>query len=393
MRVRRFVGGSQFDGGLLRMTQARILIGMPAFLGADMIREALESISKQDHSNFRVLISVDCGDSDTAAACGPFLADSRFSLVMQPRRLGWAGNINWLMSQPDYDYFCFWQQDDYTTSDYISELLAKSTIYRDGVCYFSRIKWFGLHDQWTIAPSVTGFAINRSLSIFETLNGVPFRGLIRKTAIDRVGPIRLTDFDSAFEEFVWVGKLAREGNLHYVEGPVYFKRAYADSTHAKWHRKDRLWKRAVWLEFGLGMLETIWPVVPEGERVSALSTVLDRLCVPKEGRPFFYDGPTIPFASDFITRALQLFSIPSIERSCRGQNGGGFAGGIAGELLDRAILWSKRGEAQNGLHQQSRFDFRFGGLGIDLLNGMVRSRTLGNLERRATGYTPLARCW
>jgi hypothetical protein len=115
------------------------------------------------------------------------------------------------------------------------------------------------------------------------------------------------------------------------------------------------------------MLETIWPVVPEDERVSALATVLDRLCVPKEERFLLYDGPTISFASDFITRALQQFSVPSIEKSCRGQNSGSFAGGIAGELLDRAILWSMRGEAQNGLHQQSRFDFRFGELGIDLL--------------------------
>jgi GT2 family glycosyltransferase len=340
---------------------------MPAFRGADVIRVALESISKQNHSNFRVLISVDGGDSDTAAACGPFLADSRFSLVMQPRRLGWAGNINWLMSQPNYDYFCFWQQDDYTTFDYISELIAKSTIYKNSACYFSKIKWFGLHDHWEIASSVTGFAINRSLSIFETLNGVPFRGLIRQTAIDRVGPIRLTDFDSAFEEFVWVGKLAREGNLHYVDGPVYFKRAYDDSIHSKYFRKDRLWKRAAWAEFGLGMLETIWPIVPEGERASALATVLDRLCVPKEGRFLLYDGPTLPFASDFITRALQQFSVPSIEKSRRGQNGGSFAGGLAGELLDRAILWSMKGDAQNGLHQQSRFDFRFGELGIDLL--------------------------
>jgi hypothetical protein len=161
--------------------------------------------------------------------------------------------------------------------------------------------------------------------------------------------------------------LAREGNLHYVDKPVYFKRAYADSTHAKYHRKDRLWKRAVWLEFGLGMLETIWPVVPEGERVTALATVLDRLCVPKEGRFLFYDGPTIPFASDFITRALQQFSVPAIEKSCRGENSGSFVGGIAGEMLDRAVSWSMRGQAQSGLHRQSRFDFRFGDPGIDLL--------------------------
>jgi len=145
------------------------------------------------------------------------------------------------------------------------------------------------------------------------LNGVPFRGLIRKTAIDRIGPIRLTEFDSAFEEFVWVGKLARDGNLHYAERPVYFKRAYAASTHAKFLQKDRLWKRAVWLEFGLGMLETIWPLVREEEHVTALATVLDRLCIPKEGRFLFYDGPTIPFASDFITKAVQRFSLPAIE--------------------------------------------------------------------------------
>ena len=50
---------------LLRMTQTRILIEMPAFRGADVIRDALVSIAKQDHSEFRVLISVDGGDSET----------------------------------------------------------------------------------------------------------------------------------------------------------------------------------------------------------------------------------------------------------------------------------------------------------------------------------------
>jgi glycosyltransferase involved in cell wall biosynthesis len=184
---------------------------MPAFRGADVIREALDSISKQDHPNFRVLISVDGGDTDTPAACEPFLTDPRFSLVLQPRRLGWAGNINWLMSQPDYDFFCFWQHDDYTTSNYISGLLDKSTTHEAAVCYFSGIKWFGLHEDWTVVPSVTGFAINCSLSIFETLNGVPFRGLIRKTAIDRVGQIRLTEFDSAVGLYGHAGLASFDG--------------------------------------------------------------------------------------------------------------------------------------------------------------------------------------
>jgi len=349
------------------MTQPRILIGMPAFRGADVIREALDSISKQDHSEFRVLISVDGGDSETAAVCASFLADPRFSFVMQDRRLGWAGNINWLMSQPDYDFFCYWQHDDCTSSDYISKLLGSSTVHQNAVCYFSGIKWFGLRNDWMVLPSVTGSAIDRSFVIFETLNGVPFRGLIRKNTIDRVGPIRVTDFDSAFEELVWLAKLAREGNLHYVDGPVYFKRAYDESIHAKWHKRDRLWKRAAWLQFGLGMLETIWPIVAEEERLTALATVLDRLCIPKEGRFLFYDGPTIPFASDFLASAHEQFSFPSVEKAVLEQVNRTLFSMPGGALLEQAIKWSRRNQAKNNLHEQATFCFRAGDTGIDLL--------------------------
>jgi len=359
------------------MTQPRILIGMPAFRGADLIREALQSISNQDHRDFRVLISIDGGDFETAAVCEPFLADSRFSLVTQNSRLGWAGNINWLMSQPDFDFFCYWQHDDFTSTNYISELLRSSITHPSAVCYFSGIQWTGQHTDWMASSSVVGLAVMRAVSIFDSLNGIPLRGLIRREAINRVGPIRKTDYESAFEEYVWVGKLAREGNLQYVEGPIYFKRARGDSTHAKWHSKDRLWRRAVWLEFGLGMLETIWPLVLEPERITALCTVLDRLCLPKEGRFFFYDGPTIPFASDFLSKALERFPIPSLEQALAGVQPDSFAGGLAGELLDRTIHFSKS-RREVSVKEQYTFRFRAGDAGIDLLlDGWSLAETWG----------------
>lgn len=347
------------------MAQAKILIGMPAFRGADLIGESLQSISDQDHKDFRVVISVDGRDAETAAACEPFLADARFSLVIQQRRLGWAGNINWLMSQPDYDFFCYWQHDDYTSPNYISELLKGSVSHPCAVCYFSGIQWIGDHSEWMGSSCVIGMAANRVLPVFESLNGIPLRGLIRKDAIDHVGPIRITDYESAFEEFVWVGKLAGAGNLQYVEGPVYIKRAREDSVHAKWHGKDRLWRRAVWTEFGLGMLEALWPLVCEADRVATLCTVLDRLCLPKEGRFLFYDGPRVPFASDFVSRALQQFRIPQLESVIAGERSDVFAGNLAGELLDQAIAFQRsRNETTT-----NRFSFRFraGDAGIDLL--------------------------
>ena len=164
-----------------------------------------------------------------------------------------------------------------------------------------------------------------------------------------------------------MGKLAREGELQYVEGPTYFKRARGNSTHSMWHKRDRLWRRAVWLEFGLGMLETIWPLVlAEPDRIAALCTVLDRLCLPKKERFFFYDGPAIPFSSDFLSKALERFPLPSLERAMTAAQPESFAGSPAGELLDRAIQFSKsRPEAS--VREQNTFRFRAGDAGIDLL--------------------------
>ena len=351
------------------MESPRILIGVPAFRGARFIRETLESIQQQDHGDFRVLISVDGNDTETAAACELFLADSRFSLAMQSDRLGWAGNLNWLMSQQNYDFFCFWQQDDFTTSNYISELLKAATADPSAVCFFSDIQWVGLRHHLTTTPSVTGSSLDRSLSVFETMNGVPFRGLIRKDAIERAGPIRRTEFESAFEEFVWVARLAREGNLHRVEGPIYYKRAHPDSTHDKWHAKDSAWKRAVWLEFGVGMLETILPVIPESEHVGMLALILDRICIPRGGRFLFFNpAQTImPFAVDFLDKVLQRFSSQPIAAVV--SNPGRdvvLPGRIGNDLLASAIDWMRLRGATAGSGPMT-FRFAAGELGTNFL--------------------------
>ena len=351
------------------MDAPRILIGVPAFCGSRFIRDTLESIKQQDYGDFRVLISVDGYDTETAAGCESFLSDSRFSLVMQNRRLGWAGNLNWLMSRQDYDFFCFWQQDDFTTSNYISELLKAAMAGPSAVCCFTDIQWVGLRHHLTTTPSVTGTSLDRALSVFETMNGVPFRGLIRKSAIERVGPIRLTEFESAFEEFVWVARLAREGNLHRVQGPIYYKRAHPDSTHDKWHAKDNAWKRAVWLEFGVGMLETILPVVPESEHVAMLALVLDRLCIPRGGRFLFFNPAfsVMPFAVDFLDKVLRRFSSQQIASAIsRPGRNAIISGRIGSGLLTLAIDWP---QLRNATTEDGPLTFRFaaGELGTNFL--------------------------
>jgi GT2 family glycosyltransferase len=284
---------------------ARILVGVPAFRGARFIAETLRSIQAQAFDAFRVLIAVDNGDVETAEACRPFLRDSRFSLVVHDRQLGWAANINWLMGQVGEEFFCYWQQDDLASPDYLLELARHADSHASAVCVYSDIQWFGSEASRMTCPSLTGFPVNRALYFFETLNGTPFRGLIRRAAIERIGPIRLTEYESAFEELVWLARLGREGTLLRVTKPLYFKRKHDESVHVKWYERDTPWKRAVWIEFGIGMLEAIMPIVPESERDAALRVIIERLCCRREGRLRFYD-PALEakqFAVDFLTTA------------------------------------------------------------------------------------------
>jgi len=267
---------------------ARVLVGVPAFRGARFIAETLRSIQAQSFDAFRVLIAVDDSDAETADVCRPYLRDSRFSLVVHDRRLGWAANINWLMAQLSEEFFCYWQQDDLASPDYLLELVRHADSHPSAVCVYSDIQWFGSEGSRLTCPSLTGLPVNRALYFFETLNGTPFRGLVRRPAIESTGSIRLTDYESALEELVWLARLGREGTLLRATKPTYFKRKHEDSVHVKWYEREMSWKRSVWIEFGIGMLETIMPIVPESERDSALRVILERLCCRREGRFRFY---------------------------------------------------------------------------------------------------------
>lgn len=351
------------------MSSCKIFVGMPAFNGAGFIQESLRSIAAQTCKDYRVMISVDGNDEATAAKCEPFLSDPRFALQMQQTRLGWDGNFNWLLSQAESDFFCYWQQDDLTTPDYLEKLLCASQQYPAAVCYYSDIQWFGTHDELCAVDSVEGFAVERALSIFQVLNGIPNRGLIRRSAIERTGPVARNEFESAFEEYVWIAKLAREGSLRRVPGPLYYKRAHGGATHQKWHGKPRLWRRQVWIEFGLGMLETIWPLLRPEERRTAYGIVLDRLCCPREGRFLFYDGPRAPFAFDFLAAALERYPAPELanavlsdDRSMR------FAGEIGGTIVDAVVDWLARGRMDPD-QRAGVIRFAFGQAGVDLLDG------------------------
>ncbi len=124
-----------------------VSIGVPVFRGKDFIGEALHSIEHQTHRNLDVLISVDGEDEESLEACRRYVrGNSQFRLVIQETRLGWAGNISFLMSQNQGEYWYFHQQDDLVSPDYVALLLECARQHPEAAVVYSDLKAFGTMD-------------------------------------------------------------------------------------------------------------------------------------------------------------------------------------------------------------------------------------------------------
>ena len=299
-------------------TGQRVFIAVPVYRGQAFVQETLRSIQRQDHADFQVSLSVDGDDQVSAEACEPFLCDPRFEMHVQPRRLGWAGNLNWLMDRCDGDFFCFWQQDDLAATSYLSRLVSHAARVPDAACVFSDVQWFGTRIDRVETPSLTGFALERVLQQIERGYYAPFFGLVPAAVLKRVGHVRLTPHDSPLEDQVWLTTLVAQGAWHRVPGTLYFKRGHTAETHLEWEGSTNdAFRRLTWLEWGAGMLEAAISVSPPQEHGTLFDIVFDRLTSAREGRWLFYD-PRVGgveafegFRDDFISLARHRFQVVS----------------------------------------------------------------------------------
>jgi hypothetical protein len=204
-------------------TGRRVFIAVPVYEGTHFVAETLRSIQRQEHDDFTVCISIDGDDQRSAEACCPFLQDSRFEMYVQPRQLGWAGNLNWLIDRCDGDFFCFWQQDDLAAESYLSRLVNHATRHPEAACVFSEVQWFGKRIDRVETPALVGFALERVLQQLEHGYYAPFFGIVRADFLKRVGHIRITPCESALEDQVWLAALVANGPWLSVPDTLLFR--------------------------------------------------------------------------------------------------------------------------------------------------------------------------
>ena len=268
------------------MTGPLVTIGVPVYRGGDDLLVTLENLRTQTYPHLDVLISVDAADMETARACEPYLArDPRFRMTVQPSRLGWAGNTDRTMRERRGEFYIFQQHDDQISPTYVADLVAAAGRSPNAAICFAQMRSSGVQDFVTSGfplPGTTG--IERVRAYLETLDCVPFRGLIRSSALAKTAGLLLSDFDpfdSYGTEMRFMAELALWGNFVYVPGPIYYKRLHGENLHLKragWTDEKRM---ISWASLAAWMIEVVAPAGSSiEERRHLFDLVLDRFVVP-----------------------------------------------------------------------------------------------------------------
>ncbi len=107
------------------LSHSTITLGVPAYNEAKFIRQTLESIQAQTHTDFAVLISDNASTDGTQAICELIASqDPRFTYVRQPKNIGASNNFNLLQESTASPYFAWVGGHDILHPDYLRNHLA-----------------------------------------------------------------------------------------------------------------------------------------------------------------------------------------------------------------------------------------------------------------------------
>jgi glycosyltransferase involved in cell wall biosynthesis len=106
------------------MNSSRIFIGMPVYNGEDYIGAAIESVLRQTHRDFILLIQDNASTDSTLEIIKKFaIKDPRISFKVNPHNLGAAENFWSVAEANNSEYFLWFSCDDLMEPEFLEECL------------------------------------------------------------------------------------------------------------------------------------------------------------------------------------------------------------------------------------------------------------------------------
>jgi tetratricopeptide (TPR) repeat protein len=208
-----------------------VSICITAYKSGRMIEPTLRSVAAQTYPDFRVLISLDGPHEETEAICRA-QRDPRFSLIVQPDRLGWVSNTNALLDRVTTRFFFILPHDDLLHERYIEALRAELLAHPEAVNAYSDVEQFGAERRTSTKPGLDGEFPARVGAFLNprSTSWIPWRGLTRSAVLAE--GLRMRDNEhGGFESHLgYILALLCLGPFRRVAETLYYSRDRADEN-------------------------------------------------------------------------------------------------------------------------------------------------------------------
>ena len=156
-----------------------------------------------------------------------FEIDERFEFLENDSVLGWAGNIDNLITGVDTEFFAILPHDDFWHEDFLTTLLPVLDADRAASVAYSDMQRFGVANGIKFVRLDNSDISTRLLSFYrEGAEAVPWRGVTRQSVLSRSYGFPQHKYMSYAVECEYAQHLICSGKAIRISEPLYNKRTY-----------------------------------------------------------------------------------------------------------------------------------------------------------------------
>ena len=215
----------------------RLTVAIPLYRAAAWLDTVLANLGAIP-DDVVILLSEDADSDGSAERIRAQVPDDRRIHYRQnPGPAGWRGHCNALIEACQTEYFSLLPQDDLLGPDYHARLVAALDAHPWAVIAFGSLIAeggpFKRQTRFASPPMALGQRApwQEAIDLEAGWNlGVPFRGVIRRSALRPIPPAP----GDQFADQLWIFSMALAGHLIEVPDARYFKRYHAGNTHGQW---------------------------------------------------------------------------------------------------------------------------------------------------------------
>jgi hypothetical protein len=210
-----------------------VTVCIPAYRSGPSVMETVRSALRQTHQDLQVVVSIDPpedGSADpTAAALEPLCGDPRLSVRTNVRRLGWAENVNSLLSSVRTPLYCILPHDDVWHPRHVETLVDALSAAPHAAVAYGDIMRFGATPPVRKSVTIPTDADRTDGLLHFLVQGTEaqaWRGVTRTVASQRIGGFPADSHKGFVVECEYALALHGVGAVVHVPQTLYFKRVY-----------------------------------------------------------------------------------------------------------------------------------------------------------------------